>query len=382
MNFLVTGAGRKALARRMDLLYSMQGEQNALLMATSERLYPHNLPNWNVVQSVHKTLDRPYIRVLGACYQENGNLKMTDSQKLNPSAIIALKEALAQIYWYKKDLRSFLFNSLHNPSILGSINWDDYKRSITDTLVELLALNENRYRDELLNLFTAVSAVDDFSHLEFLDDGKNKAIRARKSVEALKKYTLEHQVIWNEKQQADERRSAYAKKIEQAHLFQSQLDSLNKEYSKLVVSSNLQERGYRLEGIFKKLFELFDLDPKASFKIEGEQIDGAFTFEGIDFLFEAKWQNELVRANALDSLASKVQRKLDNTLGLFLSINGFSPDGIAAHSSGRRILLLMDGSDIMAVLEGRIDLQELLKRKRRHAAQTGDILLRFQDMTG
>jgi hypothetical protein len=125
---------------------------------------------------------------------------------------------------------------------------------------------------------------------------------------------------------------------------------------------------------------LFDLDPKASFKIEGEQIDGAFTFESADYLFEAKWQNELVRANALDSLSSKVQRKLDNTLGLFLSINGFSPDGITAHSFGRKVVLLMDGSDVMAVLDGRIDLPELLRRKRRHAAQTGEIYFRYQDM--
>ncbi|HEY3310239.1 MAG TPA: hypothetical protein VGK00_01245 [Anaerolineales bacterium] len=305
---------------------------------------------------------------------------MTESKKLDPAAIIALKEALAQIYWYKKDLRSFLINTLSNSSILSNINWDDYKRNITDLVVESLARNESRYRDELIRLFTAVAAVNDFSHLEFLDDGKVKVIRAKKAVEALKKYTSGYQKIWDEKQKTDERRSAYIEKIEHANLFKSQLDSLNKEYCQLVISKNFQERGYSLEKILKQLFELFDLDPKASFKIEGEQLDGAFTFDGADYLFEAKWQNELVRANALDSLASKVQRKLDNTLGLFLSINGFSQDGISAHALGRKVILLMDGGDIMAVLEGRIEFPELLKRKRRHAAQTGEIYIRFQDM--
>jgi hypothetical protein len=71
---------------------------------------------------------------------------------------------------------------------------------------------------------------------------------------------------------------------------------------------------------------------------------------------------------------------LDNTLGLFLSVNGFSPDGITAHSLGRKVVLLMDGSDVMAVLDGRIEFPELLKRKRRHAAQTGEIYIRYQDM--
>ncbi len=307
---------------------------------------------------------------------------MTDAKKLNPSAIIALKEALAQIYWYKKDLRSFLINTLENSSILANINWDDYKRSITDLLVESLARNETRYRDELIRLFTAVSATNDFSHLEHLDDGKEKATRAKKAVEALRKYTSGYQKMWDEKQQTDERRTAYAEKLERVNSFQTQLGNLNKEYCQLATSNDSQGRGYRLETMLKELFELFDLDPKASFKIEGEQIDGAFTFDSVDYLFEAKWQNELVRANALDSLASKVQRKLDNTLGLFLSINGFSPDGISAHSSGRKVLLLMDGSDIMAVLDGRIELPELLKRKRRHAAQTGEIYMRYQDMLG
>ncbi len=307
---------------------------------------------------------------------------MTEAKKLNPAAIIALKEALAQIYWYKKDLRSFLINTLENPSILSSINWNDYKRSITDAVVETLARSESRYRDELIRLFTAVSTISDFSHLEHLDDGKEKAMRAKNAVEALRKYTSGYQKMWDEKQQADERRTAYAEKLERVNSFKNQLTDLNKEYCQLVISNDLQGRGYRLEAMLKQLFELFDLDPKASFKIEGEQIDGAFTFDGIDYLFEAKWQNELVRANALDSLASKVQRKLDNTLGLFLSVNGFSPDGISAHSSGRKVLLLMDGSDIMAVLDARIELPELLKRKRRHAAQTGDIYIRYQDMMG
>ncbi len=305
---------------------------------------------------------------------------MPDTKKLNPAAIIALKEALAQIYWYKKDLRSFLINTLENSSILANINWEDYKRNITDLLVESLARNETRYRDELIRLFTAVAAMSDFSHLEYLDDGKEKATRAKKAVEALRKYTSGYQKIWDEKQQTDERRTAYAEKLEKVNYFKTQLGNLNKDYCQLVVSSDLQRRGYRLEIVLKQLFELFDLDPKASFKIEGEQIDGAFTFDGADYLFEAKWQNELVRANALDSLASKVQRKLDNTLGLFLSINGFSLEGINAHSSGRKVLLLMDGSDIMAVLDGRIELPELLKRKRRYAAQTGEIYIKYQDM--
>ena len=85
----------------------------------------------------------------------------------------------------------------------------------------------------------------------------------------------------------------------------------------------------------------------------------------------------MVNAADLDSLSGKLSRKLDNTLGLFLSINGYSQDGVEAHASGKRVMLLMDGADLMAILEKRIPLPDLLLRKRRHAAQTGEIYLRI-----
>ena len=79
----------------------------------------------------------------------------------------------------------------------------------------------------------------------------------------------------------------------------------------------------------------------------------------------------------------KLTRILENTLGLFLSINGFSDDAVKAHSTGRRLMILMDSSDLMAVIEGRIDLIQLLLRKRRHASQTGNIYLKIHEiMTG
>lgn len=37
--------------------------------------------------------------------------------------------------------------------------------------------------------------------------------------------------------------------------------------------------------------------------------------------------------------------------------------------------MLMDGADLYAVLEERIDLRDLLRRKRREASMTGRVLL-------
>ncbi|MDP7290002.1 MAG: hypothetical protein QGH94_18620, partial [Phycisphaerae bacterium] len=67
-------------------------------------------------------------------------------------------------------------------------------------------------------------------------------------------------------------------------------------------------------------------------KFEDWKPSSGFTFESTDYLLEAKWQKDPIRAADLDVLAGRLSRKLENTLGLFLSINGFSPDGVAAHS--------------------------------------------------
>jgi hypothetical protein len=42
--------------------------------------------------------------------------------------------------------------------------------------------------------------------------------------------------------------------------------------------------------------------------------------------------------------------------------------------------MLMDGGDLYAVLEERIDLRELLRRKRRESSMTGRVLLRVSEI--
>lgn len=305
----------------------------------------------------------------------------TYSKKIAPAALQALKEALTYIYWYKPDLRSFLTQCLDDPSLLSRLNWQEYKRNIVANLVDFLARNEDRYQRQLLRLITEASRVSDFSHLERLDDGKMKAKRAEEAVAALREQMGGFCDLLADEEEIERRRQRAHEQRMQATAVREKLDELKEEFSALLADQDRQKRGYRLEKILRELFDLFDLDPKASFRITGEQIDGAFSFEGTDYLLEAKWQNDPVPAADLDALAAKLARKLDNTLGLFLSINGFSNDGVQAHSSaGRRLILLMDGGDLMAVLEGRIDLIQLLLRKRREASQTGNIYLTVHEI--
>ena len=100
------------------------------------------------------------------------------------------------------------------------------------------------------------------------------------------------------------------------------------------------------------------------------------------FRSEAKWQQEAVNKADLAVFADKVRTKLENTLGVFLSIGGFSAEGVTAHQAGGSAILLMDGGDLMAVLDERIDFVALLLRKKRYAARTGNIYLSYFQMNG
>jgi hypothetical protein len=297
-----------------------------------------------------------------------------------PAALVALKQALTDVYWYKADLRSFLTATLSRPDLLARVNWEDYKRNIVAGVVDALSRNEDAFQADLVRLMHEVARIDDFSHLLRLEDGKAKAKHAEHSVAALRRFVGRPNSADEEEKAIEQRRKAAYDAMLKTTGVRDKLTELTQDYYKLLGSEEPQKRGYRLEKILRELFALFDLDPRASFKATGEQIDGAFTFKETDYLLEAKWQKELVAAKELDSLAGKLARKLDNTLGLYLAVNGYSEDGVRAHSSGRRLMILMDGSDLIAVLEGRIDLIHLLLRKRRHAAQTGNIFLRIHEI--
>ena len=210
-------------------------------------------------------------------------------KKISVAAIQSLKEALSLVYWYKSELRSFLSQSLSDPGILSRLNWNDYKRNIVATLIDHLAKNEEVYQRDLIRLMAEVSQITDFSHLKKLEDGEKKAMEAEAAVEALRIQLKGHQDIQEEERKAEERREKAHARLMQVNAVQTELDNLKSEFFKLVGSENPQQRGFSLEKVLKGLFEIFDLDPKASFRITGEQIDGAFSFEGTDFLLEAKY---------------------------------------------------------------------------------------------
>lgn len=300
---------------------------------------------------------------------------MDPAKRVNAAILAPLKEALSLAFWYKKDLRAFLSTALPDVGLVAHLDWTDYKRNIVAQLVDTLAKNQSKYLDELLDLILATADITDPNHLKRLEDGQQKYDEAVAALVTLQKQVDPYRQLRSQEEEANRHRREEDARAAVQRATRERLLELKGLLYELTADANHQKRGYALEKLINKLFALFDIDAKASFKITGEQIDGAFTFENTEFLFEARWRNEKSAVADLDAFAGKIGRKLENTLGLFLSVNGFEDTAIGTYSQNRPTLFLMDGSDLSAVLEDRIGLPELLTRKRQHASHTGEVFI-------
>lgn len=197
---------------------------------------------------------------------------------------MALKEALCSVYWYKSELRGFLQLCLSSPGVLNNFNWDNYKRQIASDVVDYLVANPAMHLADLTKVCYELCKLTDFSHLKPLDDGPQKVEKAKNAVNQLRRLVEPHQDIKKEQDDIKHRQELAAKKLRESAAVRQKLEIIKVRYMALVGSDNPQSRGFELERVMYELFELFDLDPKASFKNIGEQIDGAFSLEGTEYL--------------------------------------------------------------------------------------------------
>ncbi len=303
---------------------------------------------------------------------------MSPGQRVSANAISALKDALTAAFWFKKDLYSYAKAAVRGePMFLAGIGWTDpdvYKRDSVSTFVDRLVREQDEHQDLLLALLVDVASMTDFPQLARVEDHETKIIAAREAVARLREVVQPYEQALAERQAARDQIAAARAEHADRRATAQRLSELKDRYTE-ILQLEPHPRGLALEPFLRDLFDSFDLDPKASFRITGEQIDGGFTLDMEHFLLEAKWENARADRAALDVFASKVDRKAENTLGLFVAISGFEPTAAEIHSGHHSPLILMDGADLYAVLDGRIDLRELLRRKRRHAAMTGNILL-------
>ena len=146
---------------------------------------------------------------------------------------------------------------------------------------------------------------------------------------------------------------------------------------KLIEISNCsdtpQARGFAFEKYLKNLFECYKLEPRGSFKIVGEQIDGSFILHNQVYLIEAKWTNKKIDKGDLVIFNDKVSAKSGFTRGLFISFAGYTDEALEKFENGRTVnIILMLVQELVIVLQKRMDFTKVLSAKVRALAEEGD----------
>lgn len=159
-----------------------------------------------------------------------------------------------------------------------------------------------------------------------------------------------------------------------------ELEELKSEFIVLHEMADRQRAGLRLEKVLNRLFALHNLNPRDPFRVVGEQIDGSFELDHEVYLVEAKWRQEPIPALDLYGFRDKVVGKSHITRGVFVSVNGYSTDAPEALLRGKQPnFFLIDGYDLMMLLEDAMDLATFFRKRVRLFAE-GRILVPFSEL--
>jgi hypothetical protein len=260
---------------------------------------------------------------------------MSDKAQIYSVPVIdAVAECLRTFYWYKNDLRSFLLRAEIPQQIVGQLNWDGLKRDIARSLLDGISREHSKkpLLDKLIDAL--VEQNERFPHLARQDDGARLVQDAYSALTTLKGLLGKQSVVDRAERAKREHRTESARSGDVVRQRQAELSGLNARFVALLVSNDPHKRGYDFQALLRDLFALYDLEPTGSFAMPGQQTDGAIKLDGTVMLLEARWKADLTPPGEIREFRSKVHEKLDGTLGLFLSMSGFTDEAIQAASGG------------------------------------------------
>jgi hypothetical protein len=142
-----------------------------------------------------------------------------------------------------------------------------------------------------------------------------------------------------------------------------------------------QDAGFAFEKLLDALFSLEGLSPRGSFRIEGEQIDGSAMLDHETYLVEAKWEKEPLPEAPLLTFRGKIEGKSAFTRGLFIALNGISEPALGAITAGKQpTFFLINGHDMMMILEDNLSLPEFLRQRQRLLAEEGRVVVPYNEL--
>lgn len=302
------------------------------------------------------------------------------SEELSSHFLDLVQDAMLKSFWRRRALLAFLRRHRISENFLAAWDKSESKR---DFLARLFPKLESSQKGSVVIRKMADSLAEQvkFPDLEGWEDSAEKIKAATEAVCSLKAYLdKEKQTSEELKEREEVKRTARERREREITKSQS-LDKLSSRLTELSKRLGTQTAGYEFQDWFYDLIQYFEVVARRPYTASGRQIDGSVTIEGTTYLTELKFTAEQAAVTDVDSLLAKLNDKADNTMGIMVSISGYSSTSIAGASGRKTPIILMDYNHLFVLLNGGWKFDELVSRVRRHASQTGQAFLPASELS-
>lgn len=294
--------------------------------------------------------------------------------RITPHLIQLTYEAALKSFWRKEALKKFLRECHVSSTFIASWASEESKREFLDRAFENLQKSD-RGKAVIHQMAVFLADQTSFPDLRNWEDSALKIADATKTVAELKAYLHKQDEEIKSERERDEikaRAREEKQKVQRAQTDKAKLDDRLKELHAVV---GTQQGDYDFQDWFFDLLDFSEIVNRRPYWSNGRQIDGSLNVDGTTYLVELKFTGVQADATDIDSFKAKIDSKADNTMGVMVSISGYSSVAITEASGKKTPLLLLDASHIYLFLAGSLKYSEIITRVRRHAAQTGEAYL-------
>lgn len=289
-----------------------------------------------------------------------------------------LKEKLVEIggscFWYWKVYQDFLEScGVKREHFLRYKNQESNKYNLMRQI--LTDLEEKEDWDTVFSIQSTIYNLKSIPDKNIPDPDKSK--RVLKEFKEICGEDLLDQKLKEKNEQ--ERQRKRDETIENIKGYEQKIMQLRNRFLN-TFSEEPQKRGYLLEHIIYDLFSINEIQYQKPFKAGTDQIDGHFRYGNFDYLVEIKWEKNPIGKDALSVFNDEIQRRIQSTRGLFISMSGFNESHVKNYEVANPKMILMDGEDVSLILEGRFRLDDALNAKIDKAVKAGQIYIKLRSL--
>jgi len=289
--------------------------------------------------------------------------------------------ATLKSFWRKQALKRFLRSCNIAEGYVASLGDGETKRDFLDRLFEVLVRSDDG-RKTIRQMAQHLAKQSAFPDLEGHENSPQMKRDALAAVSELSSYLRTENEEHVSKEEQAKSRKRFAEIRAENLKIANDLVKMEDRLIELSKSIGTPRAGYDFQDWFYDLMDLSEIISRRPYIVDGRQIDGSVTVDGTTYLVELKFTSGQADAPDIDTFFKKVNSKADNTMGLMVSISGYSSVAISEASSDRTPLLLLDYNHVWAILKASYSFTDVVRRVRRHASQTGQAFLSVGEFGG